>query len=326
LALIFFGGGELGVPEFSSYGGVTCSQTQVRSGAYSYFFNGAGWWIRQTFSAAIEFYVTGTFYFTSFGTNQILWNFKNGTHSIVTLRCNGVNNPFTIYLGTGLVATGTFTPLLNTWYIIELHVKIHATTGLLEFKIQGSLDASFSGDTSSTGYLTLDSIELDGSNWTGYVDDIVINNPYGISCNQWMGGARIVSLKPSGPGSLTQWTPSVGVNWECVNEIPFSSVDYVTSNIIGMTDLYTLEHLPAGVCSNATIQAMRITNVALKSTSALANIQNVIKINSEINAASALPLSLVESLVSSYYDTNPVSGLTWDYNTINALEAGVKVA
>jgi len=52
------------------------------------------------------------------------------------------------------------------------------------------------------------------------IDNLIVDNA------GWIGQTRIQGLAVSGAGTTTQFDPSTGSNYECVNEVPYSDTDY----------------------------------------------------------------------------------------------------
>jgi hypothetical protein len=325
LALVYFSGGELGIPEFSSYSLISCSVTQKSSGAYSYYHNGTGYIATQNFPTSYTaLYLSFAFYPTTFGGNQVLFNLRKDGVSIASVRSNGTGNPYYLYVGGSLLGTATIKPVLNSWQIIELYINV-ATAGLAILRINGFEEARFTGITNTAGD-SINQFYIDSANWNGYIDDIVVNDTTGNINNSWMGGTKIVSLRPIGPGAFTQWTPSVGSNWDCVNETPPSSTDFVTSNVLGALDLYDLDTLPAGVTGTCTVYGVKVANVAVRAGVTVAYLKNVIRTDGSNTTSLPFTLGLTEVVCPTIFDLNPVSGLTWTYSNVNALECGAQVA
>jgi hypothetical protein len=327
LALIFFSGGESGTPDFTSYtSNIVCSTTYKKTGNYSFRFFGTGYDAIQSFGAMTEFYIVASFYFTAWASNAVLLNFRSSSTSIVSLRSVSIDNRFSVYVGGSNVASssGIFWPSVNTWIMLELHVKI-GSSGLIHLRANGLDDIIYSGATNTSG-LSVDNLQIAGANWNGYIDDLIINDTTGSINNSWMGGAKVVALSPVGPGSSSQWTPSAGLNWQCVDEIPISATDYVTGNIAGLLDLYDLASLPAGVCSNVSMLGVKVFNSIARSGITISYIKNSLRTNSSTVSSPNVSVP-ADALMQGYvWELNPVTGTTWTYTDIDALEAGVKVA
>lgn len=324
MALIFFTGGESGTPDFTSYtSNVVCSASVKRTGNYSLYFLGTGYDATQNFGALTEFYVAASFYFTGWASNLIIFNFRSSNTSIVSLRSINISSRLSVYVGGSIVASGTFWPNLNAWMMFELHIKI-GSSGLIHLRVNGLDDIVYSGATNTLGS-SVDNLQIAGANWNGYIDDLIINDTTGPINNSWMGGAKVVGLRPIGPGSSASWTPSVGANWQCVDEAPISQTDYVEANVVGTLDLYDLDNLPSGVCSNVSVLGLKVFNSAMRSGITVSYIENAIRTNSANVYTPNFEVPSVPYVFCSLWDLNPITGTTWTYTDVNALESGVKL-
>lgn len=138
---------------------------------------------------------------------------------------------------------------LDTWYRIEVQVdRLSATAGTS--KVRARIDGTdFAGlDNRSLG-AGLRAFFLGGNlgqeaNTAGdwVFDDGVFNDSSGSVQNSYPGEGKVIILRPNGAGASTQWTPSVGSNWQCVDEVtPNDATDYVSSNTDEQIDSYALD-------------------------------------------------------------------------------------
>ena len=324
MALIFFTGGESGTPDFTSYStSVSCRTSPKKSGAYGIYLSGPS--LTQVFPAQTEFFFSCAIFMESYSSINAIVDFRDASSSVISLRGFSSSSPWQLFVGGSSVATGVALIGLNVWHIIEVHIKIHGSTGLFHFRVDGLDDAIFTGNTAVVASnVTRFSAGISGSGYN--LDDIILNDITGTINNSWMGGAKIVALRPIGPGNQTQWTPSAGLNWQCVDEVPISITDYVSGNIVGMLDLYDLAGLPAGICSDATMLGVKVFNSAARSGITVSYIENSLRTNDSTVFSSVITATSVPIVQSTIWDLNPVTGTTWTYTDINALEAGVKVA
>jgi len=328
LALIFFTGGESGLPEFtSSSAGIVCSTAQKKSGNYSIKLWSTGTSFTQLFPAKTDFYLSYQAYPSTWGSGgRPSWCLQNsGTNIIYWNHPSDTNTNF--YLGNGTLIGSLTTRMYaaTRWYLVEIHIIVHSTNGLVNVRIDGIDEITWTGNTAVSGP-AIDRWYANSSYTDFYLDDIIINDTTGTINNSWMGGCKIEALSPIGPGSSTQWNPSTGANWDCVNEVPISETDYVTSNLAGALDLYDLASLPAGVSTASQFLGLKVLNAIARTGTTISYIKNSLRTNS--SDVFSDPVTVPTSLLfqSTTWEINPVSGTTWTYMDINALEAGVKVA
>jgi hypothetical protein len=320
-------GGESGIPDFTSYtSGITCSSTQKKSGDFSVYCQPTSHFFVQSFSPLTEFYFTMQLYVSTYGSGGWgTWNFRNSGNDVIFFKSVSPNLALTFYVGATAIGTGTALITASSWFLIEVHIILHATAGLIHVRVNGLDDLIYIGNTIASGYSTINEFYHDTHYSTYYLDDIILNDTSGTINNSWLGGAKIISLRPIGPGSLTQWTPSVGANWECVNEAPISATDYVTGSIAGSIDMYDLANLPAGVCSLDTLLGVKVFNSISRSGITVSYLENTIRTNSTNIFSSPIAVPSTAIIQNTIWDLNPVTGVTWTAADINALEVGVKL-
>ena len=131
--------------------------------------------------------------------------------------------------GTGSGLVGPAYPINeNQWYVIEFRCYRNATSGELEFKVNGTLAGSYIGDTGGTNPTSYLFNQTDKSFTTGglkiYFDDFAAS--YG-----WPGQGKVISRGPtSGTPSYNQFTKSNASTIDTVwNDEPFNTTTYAVS-------------------------------------------------------------------------------------------------
>jgi hypothetical protein len=249
----------------------------------------------------------------------------SGTTTLGSLRRNAATGFLELYIGTTLSGTGGISVALGTWYLLELHVKINNSTGILEFKVDGVLDsaATISGDTQPAAITTINIIRFHATTNTGYYDDIAINNVSGSEDISWPGDGRIVALTPSDNGYSSQWTGSDGDstdNYQLIDEKPPSDADYVrVTTGSGLIDGYSLSTFDL---SGSTIGRVW-TNTRAKSDSAGDWLYHGVRSGS-VNyfISGSLPTSFGTLTSSgSGWKLNPNTSASWTQSDIDDLQA-----
>jgi len=140
-----------------------------------------------------------------------------------------------LYVGASNVAQGVIdTP--DSWHHVELHVIVDDVAGLIESRIDGVSDASFSGDTKpgTSASFNGGKVRMTGNTSDWWVDDVIYRD------DNWSGGIRFERLVPNGDNSV-QWEPSSGgTNYVLVDEVPPSDSDYVRASGTAFKDKYDL--------------------------------------------------------------------------------------
>jgi len=131
-----------------------------------------------------------------------------------------------------LIGTSTTQLALNTWYRIDVYVKIDSTAGALKLRINGVEEIS--SETENTGTDNLDGFYFGISVATAlgegvyYFDDIAVNNT-----GNYIPDGKIVCLLPNGNG---EGDPLDVGSYQDIDETPISEAD--TAQFTGTGDVY----------------------------------------------------------------------------------------
>lgn len=142
------------------------------------------------------------------------------------------------------------------WHRYEAKIKIDPSVGTVELRMDGSGTAllSFtSQNTRATSSSFIDVIrkgDCDGGipNNMDWDDELILDDS-GSALNTFLGERKLLTSKPNGAGSSTQFTPSTGSNFGCVDDIPPNDdTDYVSSSTANDQDFYTFETMAFASC------------------------------------------------------------------------------
>lgn len=251
--------------------------------------------------------------------------FNNGTTILGCLKRDpDPNNVLSIYSGAfTLLDTGTADLDPNVTYLIEIYYKIADSGGRFVVKVDGVTDINFTGDTKPDANTQFNKVILGYHiNATGYTNAYFDN--FIMDDASWIGDTKIQKILPTGAGTATNWTPSAGNNWDCVDERPPSDVDYVSINAVDTLDTYAAGNMAGAIGSVKCVQiqsrtesdgAPTPTNLKLAVKSGATTYFSVDK------AVPASPKGL-----HNLWENNPADSLAWEESDINAMEIGIKSA
>lgn len=251
------------------------------------------------------------------------------------LRWDMDTEAFEVRRGSTSVATGSGTMPADSWHVLEWRIQIlTATTGLTEVWLDGNKIVDFSGDTSNTATLNVQSLRLgmnnssasSGNNFIAF-DDIAINDTLGTVNNGRPQDGRVVLLQPTGAGSSAQWVrggTDTGANWSQVSELPPSLAQYVGSATVGNRDLYAFSDLPGGIAIQA-VNVVEAIAYAVNSDAGGGSIAPTIKSGAVTNEATAIGLSTSAAYIQGRWEQNPDGNVAWTPAAVNAIEVGVTV-
>ncbi len=245
------------------------------------------------------------------------------THLSITFNNGNVNlyrGDFATFITS---ATGNFA--VNTFYFMEISATIHDTTGTCEIRINGNTIINYTGDTRNGGGSTIDKVfftALSGDNL--YIDDFYICDDSGSAPhNNFLGDVRVYTMSPSAAGNSTQFTPSTGANYTTVDEIPYSTSDYVTAVAPTTKDTYTMSDLPA---SAATIFGVQTNVIAKKTDAGAISLKPIVRSGSTDYSGTTTSLSPTVATISDLRYQDPATSTAWTAGGVNAMETGMEVA
>lgn len=219
---------------------------------------------------------------------------------------------------------------LNTgaWVYIEAKVAIHDSAGSVILRVNGAEVVNLSGvDTRNGGTGICDTVSLFATSTntgvTGYIDDIIVMDTNGSANNDFLGDRRIYTLYPNGAGSSTDFTPSAGSNYQCVDEPNMNDdTDYVASSTIGHIDMYAVGDLPS---VPAGIDAVQVCAAVSKTDAGAIGAKARLKSGSTTVQSSAIALATSYTLGTKILETDPDTSAAWSASAVNAIEIGAEV-
>lgn len=141
------------------------------------------------------------------------------------------------------------------WLWVEVKARLNDVTGFIEVKVNGTVVASYVGDTVNTTSAGLNNgvtrIDFPGASGNGNTDDVIVLDTAGAApFNNYLGECGVETLVPNGNGVASQLVGSDGNsvdNYLLVDELPAVDTDRVESSTTGNRDLYTFTDPAAGI-------------------------------------------------------------------------------
>ena len=333
MARILTEGIELGdLLAFANIVNMNTTTTTVRSGTYAMQNSGAQSRVDRAVTAAAEFYIRTACRFASFSTNMEVISWLSGVTQLGAIRING-SGRWELITSTGtIVDTATGIISFDTWYLLELRIKIANAGGVLELKVDGQVVATFTGDTQPGADTTLDTLRWESDNVANssvFFDDFAVNDTTGGTDDNYPGDGKIfTALTPNANGTTSQLTGSDGDstdNYLLVDEIPHDTdTTYVESNTALQNDLYNLTSMAALL--GGTIRRVYV-DARVRETVADAN-----QINLGVKSGGTTSWGTARTVTTTYaryvgddLTTDPNTGLAWTESAVNAIEAGMRI-
>ncbi len=332
MARVFMTGmetGNLGV--FSYVSGATCVTSPVRTGSYSLCTDSEREYVYADIPSVTEIYERFAVYPTGWSGNpaQLHQIFNSGSPQLTLTLVQSTLSPIQLrkgaYDGTVIASGGELR--LNTWSCLEVYAKIHSTEGRAIIKCDGQTIIDYTGNTAQSGN------NIDRVRWgdvsSGYhilyakYDDIAVNDTSGAVNNSWIGRGGIFGLRPSGAGTHTEFTPSAGNNYECVDEVPPNDdTDYVESDTVGKKDTYALGDLSVTTGNVAAVQWIARAKLNASGTG---NFKRLLRHGGTDYSGTDQAVDVSYKYFTEILNKAP-DDTEWDIDKVNALEAGMEVS
>ncbi len=329
MALLFMDGfdaGDAGPKWTSSSGGSSNTDTRFSTGR-SWYMATSGDNVTRTIPASSQLFIGLALKFgtTPSGSARFLdIRSDTGTTTHLSLQFSS-STTLDILRGPSTVITSASVGAPLAWgAYIEVSATIADSGGTCVVKVNGTTVINFTGDTRNAGTSTnIDAISL--GKFTGFtpalfIDDLYLCDSTGSAPhNTFLGDVRVHTLVPNAAGSLTQMTPSSGANYTTVDELPYSTADYV-SGTSGQTDLYATSDLPGGA---GTIYGVQ-TNAMVKKTDA-GNIsgKTAIKSGSTTYYGTTTATGTSDTTITDTRQVDPNTSTAWTSSGVNAIEIGI---
>jgi len=308
------------------------SYITVETGGGRFSTNGMGingnWaFVWKTVPSATTYYIGFAYKYPSeLVTAHSICTFESGTQCQVTLGMRADVHFLTLQTGDRDIRSGTvlwtsssaLTP--DVWNYIEIKVTIGDSANYI-VKVNGVEWVNTTGDTKPASATDITQITFGNTTNVGssgnrrYYDDIWIAD------DQLYGDSRIQCIVPTEPGNYAQWTPSAGNNWDCVEEKPPVTTDFVSSGTAGQIDTYVVENVTP---TTGTVVAVAGNFYAQKSDAGARSIAIATRLGGTDDAGSGIALPSSWGYLQDIKATKPGGG-AWAIADVNNAEFGVKM-
>lgn len=246
----------------------------------------------------------------------------------VTVDQYGILRAYVGDKGDTLAGTGSTVLPTGTYAILQVYIKVADSGGVLQVKLNNSVEIDFSGDTQSESAAEIGEFKV--CSWYGgtsatsktYYDDIVIFNALGSRCNSWPNGVPVYVMRPNAPGGYSEWTPSAGDNYQCVDEVPPSGTDYVYTNTNDKKDSYNFPDANAALASGVTAIIADYWGQSVGAPS-ISQIKRLVCIGSVDYEGSGITLEPTFYKHTDVMELNPDDSQPWEKSDLDAIELGM---
>ncbi len=208
---------------------------------------------------------------------------------------------------------------------IEMKATINGSTGSAEVCVNEVTVLTITGaNTQASANAYANQLILFTSLITNhlYIDDVYLCDTSGSTNNTFLGDVRIECIRPSGAGSLTDFAPSAGSNYQCVDETTVNDeTDYVSSSTVSHADLYAFGDLSSSVGS---VLAVAMNTVDRKDDSGTRTHAHLILVSGVMVSGTAFSPTTSYTNHQTVFESVPAGG-AWSIGAVNSAEAGHKI-
>jgi hypothetical protein len=312
---------------YSTSGGAGISTTVKRSGGASFYaFDWQYGYFNKSITAVSELYLRFATYLDSTNVRTLTWYHDATELGHIYIAASGIN-----ISTNGLTDAGVRTISTDSWYLIEVHIKIDDAAGVVEVKFDGLAECDVSGDTKPGADTTVTSFRFDttGSGYTTlYLDDIGLNDTAGGADDSWCGEGKIIRMYPNDDVTteLTQY-PALTDHHADVDEVPHDSdTTYVEGTVVDEEDLYELTASGLTAADVDSISRVWVESRSKDTTATGGTLLLFIKSNATVDDGPDLTLttSYDTKLLSGEFLQDPDGPAAWSVAALDALQAGVR--
>ena len=239
----------------------------------------------------------------------------------------GITNGSTNYKSTGAGVTG------SAWHWFEVKVVIANSGGSIQVRNSTGTTVlnttgidSQPGATTNVGAIRIGATTVSQLSITAQVTDLHVWDGAGSICNDFTGPTQIDNLYPNGAGASTQWTPSTGANWQCVDEVPASKTDFVSTAGENNTfaDLYEFTNL---IATPANIYSVVATTFCNKTNAGPGQLKLSARTGTTTSSGSAQALPANgNNRLSQVFEVDPTTSAAWTAAGVNGAQFGFEVS
>ena len=281
-------------------------------------------YLSKNIPATDEMYFAFLYKPTNITASEQVLSVWSDTTSLLHITRTGTSGVICVNTGTStILASGVKALNINITYLIEVHLKVADSGGRAEVKVDGIQDIDFTGDTKAETATQFNRVRLGCGPYSYYTTYAYFDN-FIIDDSAWIGDTNIQAVVPTGAGTTTGWTPSVGANYECVDEKPPSDTDYNSINAIDTTDTFAAGDMVGtiGSVKCVQVQARCVTEGAPTPT----NLKLVVRSGAVDYLSGDNEVPSAAKSVAELWETNPADSAAWEETDVNNIEIGYKSA
>ena len=209
------------------------------------------------------------------------------------------------------------------WFYLQCKFVV-GNSGSYEIRVDNNIVLIGNADTQDQATSDVSRLLMFGSYLSAtYLADVYICDESGSQCNDFLGDCRIDALRPDGAGALTQWDPSAGANYECVDEaINDGDTTYNSTNVVDEVDTFSFDDLTA---LGTAVMAVALTNVSRSDDSGIVSCKPVTRISGSNYLGDEVVENMEYLFHQQIWELNPADSAAWEEADINGAEFGIQL-
>lgn len=228
------------------------------------------------------------------------------------------NGMLGVYRNTTLLGSVAAILSVGEWAHFQVKVVVDDSVGSVIIKKNGGTILTLNNIDTKQGVNAYSNV-VKFKNYAGssdvYFDDVYI-------AEDILGICVVETKYPNGAGQSTQWTPSGGSNYQCVDEASMNSdTDYVYSSTPGNIDTYTFTDM----VNDGVIKAIQVNAFAKIDDTGLRKIALVTRPSDTDYVGSDNALTTLFDHLFQIHETNPDDSEPWSIADVNGCQFGIKV-
>lgn len=309
---------------FNDTNHVARSNTWARTGSYSFKIEEPTYVTQSAYatlpvSSAATKYVAFGVYLDTASANSYWMAFREGSTYHVTLVFNTLTMTLEARLGNN---TGTLlaSASMSAVQFVDCYIYVHDSAGRVVVKDSAGTELiDYTGDTQNAGTGVIDLLR-----WNSYgVDNIMYVDDIAVRTDDYCGSGGNYALTVSGAGANTVWAASTGDNYACVDEIPATLTDYVSTDVSvnGTKDNYAATALPITASSIAVVAVYALAQL---DEAGSGSIRTTIKSSTSYGNGATTNLDTTAIWVKGFFDTDPATSAAWVQENLDDAQPGIE--
>jgi len=311
--------------KWSEWDGAYAFNTDLRTGQMAINCGSGSNYLRRSFPAVPEVIIGAAIRMRSASTGYVghIFDVMDGSTIHCFLEYNTSDQYLRLKRGDGTLLAGPAWLAPTSWSFIELKVKVGDADGAYEVRVNGATWWKASNvDTRNGGNASTNKAGIGGIGVGLTTDDFYLLDTRGSTFNDFLGEIQVITLRPNAAGSLAEWTPSSGSNYQGVDDAQYDTADFVSTDFANNKDSYNLNDIG----NYKAYQAVQVVAYAARATSGVASTMKTMP----KDTAGEYPSTLFTAGDShqaflQVWETNPNGGGAWSKTAIDSLEIGVEL-